>query len=381
MSTGEVAGVSKVPIDAERAIAPSAGGWVSQFLLGYDPKSSVVVIGMPSSGKSTYLWALSESMSRIDRNKSVVNGWCYSDTKKELDVFAREFTSKIKANIKSQTTGKDYKELPLFSGWKAYLGWVPFALWRYEVCSPDVPGEWIRALANQEETPADGLFRVEYQRFRRLLRDSPAVIVMVDCCVGENWQDALETQLKDFQMLFNSSMAESNRYRSVCVVLAKADELVNKFSERNNVQLPTELSYCASWCQPGEGLIQHHDGVTSFNIASNLDAESSKDQVNLHMALALDYLRAHAPAVANILTNMIGRADLKMTVMFGSSIGIRGTHIPGERKLKCENPINLFLPFSWTMQRLGIVRLRGLLFRFFMVTTIIIWIAMLVKLS
>lgn len=324
---------------------------------------------MPSSGKTTYLWALTENMAR-EAGKRDRCGWCLGNTMPDFDLWAEEFKRRVEAGDPSNTTETDYREHPLFDAWKHRLGWVPFSIWRYRIRSPEVPGEWIRSICNRKENSAPG-----FRSFRNLLLKSPALIVMIECAQGANWREAMTKDLVHFQRLMKYLEDENSMYRSVCVVLSKVDSfraLPNDkdigSSERNIVALPESKSFLGSWAKQGKNPQSvNSEGLVTFRIDEQL--VKRKDEPIEQEAIAQDFLRVHVPDCSKLFRNLSEFPNLKVTIMFGSSLGF-ATEARSPKKLKSESPVNLYLPFSWSLDRLALLRLRAILNRLIVLGTI-----------
>ena len=190
---------------------------------------------------------------------------------------------------------------------------------------------------------------------------SSALIVLVECGSNPNWREQLRSDFSSFQiMLRRPTIAPI--YRSICVVLSKADDSFKEFPGQDLVRLPAPLSYWKAR-NPNAEL----GPVSEFKISKVIETPETCDNDELQEAIALDFLRAHAPEAASILSNISQREDVKLRVMFGSSTGIRGSLKP----LHSTDPINLFLPFSWTLRRLSIIRFFAILTRLFTIVSVI----------
>ena len=343
--------------------------WCSfiKIVMGYDPRSSVLIVGMPSSGKSTYLWALVENMNINSGSKKLINGWCIGDITDELQRVTRVFKDRNDAGNMTQTVAGDYKYVYLFQAWKQYLRWVPFHIFTYKVFAPEVPGEWVKNIIEEIEPEANYSYRNEFYQFKNLFFTSSALIVLVECGSNPNWREQLRSDFSSFQiMLRRPTIAPI--YRSICVVLSKADDSFKEFPGQDLVRLPAPLSYWAARNPNAKHNLPTELGnVSEFKISKVIETPETCDNDELQEAIALDFLRAHAPEAASILSNISQREDVKLMVMFGSSTGLRGSLKP----LHSRDPINLFLPFSWTLRRLSIIRFFAILTRLFTIVSVI----------
>ena len=346
-----------------------------KLIMGYDPQSSVLIVGMPSSGKSTYLWSLVENSNKIDGSKKLINGWCIGDITAELQRVTTIFKGKNDAGTMTQTVAGDYKHVYIFRAWKQYLRWVPFHIFKYEVFAPEVPGEWVKNIIDEIDLDPNDKYHDQFSHFKSLFFTSSALIVLTECGSDPKWREKLCSDFSAFQrMLRRTNIAPI--YRSICVVLSKADDSFREFPGQDLVRLPANLSY---WSLLNPNAPDKHPSelgnVSEFKISQVIESPENVDNAELQEAMALDFLRAHAPEAARILSNISQREDVKLMVMFGSSTGLRGSLKP----LHSRDPINLFLPFAWTLGRLSIIRFFAILTRLFIIVTVICFLFFLIS--
>lgn len=341
--------------------------------LGGATSGDVLILGFPSSGKSTYLWALHDHLSS-DRIPSRGNHWRVSEPTSVFGAFAREFHGKANDGKKLQTT--QYSPLELFRVYHRFLWWVPGGIYNFRVTAPDVPGEWISHIASGATVPkaGSGWPEAEFEEFRRSLFAARAFVLLLGGCTANDAAATLEQEIKDFVELVNMLKEKRMQYRSATFVLGKADQLVRhgKSRGRATFRIATAQSYLARWGFVDSGA----ESLMKVRLRDQFEAAvGNRDdmQVPFHHALAMDYLRSFVPKSSNRLDKLWQEKGYRLgiQVMFGSSLGLGGSTKP----LECRDPINLWPPILHSIDRLSRERGVAVIVPMMLVSAIVMLVA------
>ncbi len=307
-----------------------------------------LVIGMPSSGKSTYLWALSAYINRHHDKLEGEGAWQIDHSTGALDGFARDFKERSDAGKGTQTIG--FLDVPLFRAYRSGLSWVPGGVFSMLVRSPDVPGEWIRMLADGVYSPKEewnGESKKHFKEFQGLLDRASALIVLVECGSDAAWAKTMEFQLEQFVRLLKPREGMASRFRAVTIVLSQVDRAIAEQASIRRIRIPRDKSYIAQWFpQVGE-----NGQVVNLDLKNRLEDKTWEDDLAQH-ALAMDFLRSQAPVAANLVAGLAANPSFRVLVAFGSSLGFNGS----TRPLECADPINLLRPFFFSLREISKVR-------------------------
>lgn len=325
------------------------GGWTMSAWLGGSSSGDVLILGFPSSGKSTYLWALHAHLSS-DRIPSHGHDWRVSDPSVELGSFSREFEEKAEKGERLQTT--QYSSFELFDVHHRFLWWMPGGMYSFRVNAPDVPGEWITHIAEGGSAPKEGWSEVEFAAFRKSVFSARAFVFLLGGCTAPDAAATLRKEITAFTTLVRQLKKHTGKFRSATFVLAKVDELLKQGRSKGGAtfRIAKEQSYLAQW-----GIAETADAsLMKVRLRDQIEAAAGNKtslQIPLHHALAMDYLRSIAPKAANQLDKLWEERGyrLRVQVMFGSSIGLAGTSKP----LECRNPVNLWTPLIHSIDQLS----------------------------